>query len=382
MELQFYPPGWVLWPFGNSCDATRWCAALTIDSLSENLNTGQFNNNDCRANAGDEPINFAFVTRNGVPLGPPAPLTQTLATFTVDPNRVLMMNPGDKIKVTITDTANGIKVVIQDLTTGQSGTMVGGPANGFAQVNFQRTATTCSQTPYAFRPMYATSSERTRVVWAAHSYNIAASDEIGHWEYCKDATCSTPQDVDDNFCLPAAASSLIKVAGCTDTDIDFNGVSYQLVWPGTFSLFADDKKVHPSPIRFSSPRFMPAGSGGEDANDSELEEYNRVAFEADLPRIEFATTPPCNRTTGSNCVNPPKGANFYPFFTTAGDEDKCLWQLGGKNLPGTTNTFGGSSTAEFGPLLQLLYPGAGNTPIFRFNNFRQVLGFNPCRADN
>src|SRR2546430_37646 len=34
-ELQFYPPGWVEWPGGSSCDPTRWCAALAIFSLSE-----------------------------------------------------------------------------------------------------------------------------------------------------------------------------------------------------------------------------------------------------------------------------------------------------------------------------------------------------------
>ena len=35
-----------------------------------------------------------------------------------------------------------------------------------------------------FHPAYATSSEHTRVPGAAHSYNIAFSDEIGHFEYC------------------------------------------------------------------------------------------------------------------------------------------------------------------------------------------------------
>jgi hypothetical protein len=43
-------------------------------------------------------------------------------------------------------------------------------------------ASTCIQTPYAFHPMYATSSEHTRVPGAAHSYNVAFSDEIGHFE--------------------------------------------------------------------------------------------------------------------------------------------------------------------------------------------------------
>ena len=68
MEMQFYPPGWVLWPAGNSCDAFKWCAALNIDSLSEKVvATGtQFNNLACRTNAGDEYVNFAFLTNNGV----------------------------------------------------------------------------------------------------------------------------------------------------------------------------------------------------------------------------------------------------------------------------------------------------------------------------
>ena len=47
MEMQFYPPGWVSWPAGNSCSATRWCAALNIDSLSQNMNTGQSLNPTC-----------------------------------------------------------------------------------------------------------------------------------------------------------------------------------------------------------------------------------------------------------------------------------------------------------------------------------------------
>ena len=36
MELQFYPPGFAPQFAGFSCDATKWCVAMTIDSLSEN----------------------------------------------------------------------------------------------------------------------------------------------------------------------------------------------------------------------------------------------------------------------------------------------------------------------------------------------------------
>src|SRR5262249_50755297 len=81
MEMQFYPPGWVSWPPGVSCDKTKWCGALTIDSLSEDQNTGTLNNNDCLARAGLEPVNFAFITHNGKSQAPADPLLSTDTTF-------------------------------------------------------------------------------------------------------------------------------------------------------------------------------------------------------------------------------------------------------------------------------------------------------------
>jgi len=76
------------------------------------------------------------------------------------------------------DSPAGLVTAIHDLTTGQSESMTASVTNGFAQINYDPTATTCTQTPYAFHPMYSTSSEHTRVPWAAHSYNAAFSDEI------------------------------------------------------------------------------------------------------------------------------------------------------------------------------------------------------------
>src|SRR5215469_68548 len=49
MELQFYPPGFASQFAGSSCDATKWCVAMTIDSLSENAFTGQTLNPTCTA---------------------------------------------------------------------------------------------------------------------------------------------------------------------------------------------------------------------------------------------------------------------------------------------------------------------------------------------
>jgi len=374
MEMQFYPPGWVPWPPGVSCDATKWCAALNIDSLSENLNVSPpVNNLNCRRRAGDEPVNFAFITKDGVPLGAPGPLTHTSETFTPNLTKQLLMNPGDEVRVTMNDTPAGFKVLIEDLTTGESGFMVASAANGFAQIVFDPSAATCTQNLYSFHPMYATSSEQTRVVWAAHSYNVAFSDEIGHFEYCSDANCSTPPpDVDPGSCFAASDSLLIRIGGCIDTDVLFQGPEYQLTWPGTIHAFGQDKKVHASPIVFSSPKFVPTGGG-------DPQEYDRVAFETDIPRITAQPDGPCNRTTGAGCVNPPPGASFYPIFTTTGNPNDCRWQEGGANLPGTKDDFGGNSTVEYGPLLLLTYPAVGGA-THRYNDFRQVLSSNPCTS--
>ena len=72
MELQFYPPGFTPFPDSESCSATQWCGALTIDSLECSYGFATCNNNCI------EPVNFAFLQTNGLPAGPPAPQTATL----------------------------------------------------------------------------------------------------------------------------------------------------------------------------------------------------------------------------------------------------------------------------------------------------------------
>src|SRR5215469_15335229 len=188
MEMQFYPPGWVAPEFliGTSCTARQWCAALTIDSLSEDPIAGTTLNATCANQllGGLEYINFALITRSGVPQAPADPLHSNLATFTADPTKDLMMNSGDNIVVTMHDTDHGLNIVLNDLTTSQSGSMTASATNGFGQIQYDPTGTSCNVLPYDFHPMYSTSSEATRVIWAAHSYNIAFSDEIGHFDYC------------------------------------------------------------------------------------------------------------------------------------------------------------------------------------------------------
>ena len=82
-------------------------------------------------------------------------------------------------------------------------------------------------------------------------------------------------------------------------------------------------------------------------------------------------------------MNPPPGSNFYPIYTTGTSTQTpsghCVWQFGGPFIKGTTNTFGGNSAAEFGPLLFSFYPNPNPAIRLRTNNFRNVLSSNPCR---
>ncbi len=391
MEMQFYPPGWAPFelPGGISCDATQWCGALNIDSLIQNQNTNQFNNTACRDLVSDEPVNFAFVTKNGVAQAPANPVSTATnpAVLTPNPTKDLFMRSGDTLTVALHDTEAGFQVVIHDLTQGTSGSMTASIANGFGQIKFDPNGKGCTVLPYAFHPMYSTSSEHTRVSWTAHSYNVAFSDEIGHFEYCnaidikgnctQDGVHDTDKTLsgieDDTLCLSAASSTRIPITGCAGTDSDFDGVSYQHTWPGSLSNPGANNRLNPRSILFTSPLI----------NGSQR--YSRVAFETDLPRIEFDTIPPCQRhvanpadpNPGQGCVNLPVGANFYPIYTTRNSDEGCTWQLGGAHIPGTKKTFGGTSTAEYGGLLLLAYPAPGG-PTLRFNNFRQVLSSNPC----
>ena len=385
MEMQFYPPGWAPWPAGNSCTATQWCAALNIDSFSSNP-AGVNNNSACLSAAGLEYVNFAFITHNGVAQAPASP-TDFIGAATPNLADDMLMNSGDVLSVHLHDTPAGFQVNIADLTSHQVGSMTASTANGFAQVAYQPTASTCTLNPYAFHPMYATSSPDTRVPWTAHSYNVSFADEIGHFEYCNAVDTTTGNctsagvtekngtlDNDDAGCFPAAASLKYQITGCTGTDNDFDGPEYAANWPGTGSV-GHQVKFDTTPITFTSPVF------------NGFQRYSQAAFEADLPRIEFASVggpgPFCSPTTGANCVNPPPGASFYPFFTTGHGPFGlgCVWRLGGPDMPGTTNTFGGSSATEYGNLLALAYPTVVNgqpQAAFRFEDFRQILPGNPC----
>jgi len=388
MELQFYPPGWVQQFAGPSCDATKWCVALNIDSLSEDPINGTTLNPSCQSQllGGIEYINYAYLTLDGKPLGPPNPLQFDPATsgypYTKGGRDTLFLNQGDRVTVTMQDTDEGFRTTVTDLTTGQTGFMTASAGNMFGHIKYAPTGTTCQMVPYNFHPMYSTSSPQTRVLWAAHTYNVAFDSEIGHFDFCtsidpNSGSCNglegipsdqEASDGDDNYCFPGSAALLYPATGCPDTNTPgFDGVPYQNYWP-------DGSPNHPTPILFSSPMTGPTFSTP----------YPQFSFQADLPRIEAADLGGhCNRTTGENCTNPPPTddgtpAAFYPYYSqVTGGPTACSWGIG-SSLPGTINNFGGDP--QYGPLLQSTYWAFGGhgATVKRYNNFDSGALANNC----
>jgi hypothetical protein len=377
-ELQFYPPGWAP---NVSCDQVHWCAALTIDSFQANYDFSNANPN-C-----EEPVNYALLTRDGVPIGPPGPDTATQQTFDVPPSPdVLLMSPGDSLTVTMNDTPGGFFTHITDNTTGQSGFMVASAGNGFRHIMWDPTNHTCMGAAYTFHPMYSTAAgyvpvtpantqpgepttvnePQTWAGWTAHTYNIAFAVEVGHFESPDKGMNEKPvrgkggafrQEEGPCFSGPV-------IPGCTGSDVpDFDGFSYQADWPNSMSAGA-----FPSPVLVSSPKSMAA-------DGSFTNPYGSLQFEADIPRIEAPDSGGvCDRILGAGCTNPPAGAAFYPWFHELTNGTACAYGIG-NTIPGEVSGFGGE-VHEFGPLEYTQYSTvAGGT---KTDNYGSGAFANPC----
>ena len=214
---------------------------------------GTTQNATCAAKVGVETINFAFLTLNGKATGPANPLRCDAAgTFTPDPKRDLFMISGDNLAVTVHDTPAGLQTIIKDKTSGQTGSMTASKANGFAHIQYDPTGTSCNAIPYAFHPMYSTSSEKTILPWgptrttsrssmrsvtrssATARSPIPASqfglDSSGNpitcpaGDYEESGLNSEPTDCEDNFCFPG-------IGGTTHPRQHVHGHQHGLRWP-------------------------------------------------------------------------------------------------------------------------------------------------------
>jgi hypothetical protein len=398
MELQFYPPGYTPFMDSTSCSKTKWCAALTIDSLECTFNFATCNNNCI------EPVNFAYLQTNGVPAGPPSPQLADVSSMV--PNRnTLMVNPGDTLAVSISDPAQGFTTVVRDLTTHRTGFMTASSANGFMNTNIAD----CSGTPFTFHAEYSTAQQQNQVPWAALEGGVLMQQEIGHSEVCNSVTNQDP--VTDSFpggqtysdpnvfdtCMggsegptatgegpcsngvcqnattqgpngPAACSvnnpSSNQLCEFADANCFQKGQRIALVngvptpefsaanWCNTGryqngdldfdgvdyvpNTWPDGTKNHPTSFQYVGP-FQASG-----------QTYPQIQFETDVAASENL----CNTVTGAECTAPPIGAQFYPFWSLSPSSNalgsnatKCVWNFGNV-LPTTSQTFG--KDAQYG----------------------------------
>jgi hypothetical protein len=431
MELQFYAPGFTPFASNISCDVTKWCARLTIDSLAATFNFA-FINPACT-----EPVNAAFLQRNGVPTGPPSPQLSDLSSFT--PNaQTLMMNPGDVLKVSITDPAAGFTTRVTDLNTGQTGFMTASAANGFMNTNVQ----TCDGTPFTFHAEYNTAAQENQVPWAALEGGVLMQQEIGHFETCnsvanqfpisfpgfsdpqvfqtcmggsegKNATGEGPCNPNTGICQNATTEGVNGPVACPTNDAGSGALCEfsdgECINAGTRTVLENgvattehmavtgclDNLFQNGDLDFDGTdyqaRSWPDGSAntptawqylGPFGPDGRL--YPQIQFETNAPASESL----CNTTTGVNCVVKPLGSDFYPFWSMNNRQfgQACTWNFGNV-LPVTRNTFGKTAQygtpdlARFGGTLTspvqtnpALQPGCGTGQVIRRQGFRAHYG--------
>jgi hypothetical protein len=398
-ELQFYAPGFVPFQDNVSCSSTKWCIAMTIDSLEATFNF-QFVNPNCT-----EPVNFAYLTSDGVPGGPPSPQLADAATFT--PNaHTLEVSSGDQLKVAISDPSSGFTATVTDLTTHETGFMTASSANGFMNTNLN----SCAGSPFTFHAEYATAAQQNQVPWAALEGGVLMEQEIGHSEVC--ASLASPHPFSTaglhdgkvfDTCNGGNEGGAKKGEGpCNPTTgqchhAKTEGTSGPIACPssnaasGQLCEFADGICLPQGtrtiiqnhvavtvrmPVNFCQanrfqngdldfdgvgyqPTAWPDGSSSTPTSfryagpfDSSGNPYPQVQFETDAPGSEFL----CNVFTGNLCLVPPLAAKFYPYWTLTSKAGQgltgltpkgaCIWNFGNTIAGVTTKALG--KDAQYG----------------------------------
>ena len=211
-----------------------------------------------------------------MPTGPPSPQYANLNTFVPNGN-TLLMNPGDTISIHMFDApapggGHAFEVVINDLTTHQTGFMQASAANGFMTTS----ASDCAGNPFNFEPEYNTAAKGNIIPWAALTTDISTEFETGHFEACTslsdpidnpfdgndtggafnqcngpyenagpadstttetgDAMCYAQGDTHPNYDGLGTSTAPVQVSHCQDNifqngDLDFDGTPYWKEWP-------------------------------------------------------------------------------------------------------------------------------------------------------
>ena len=413
MELQFYPPGYTPFPDSTSCSATRWCAALTIDSLECTFGFATCNNNCI------EPVNFAYLQTNGVPAGPPSPQLSNLNTLTPNAN-TLMINPGDVLVVSISDPPQGFTTIVSDLTTHRTGFMTASAANGFMNTNIAD----CSGTPNTFHAEYSSAQQQNQVPWAALEGGVLMQQEIGHGEVCNSLANKLPfnasfpggqsfsdPNVYDTCIGGSEGPNAVGEGPCNlTTGLCQNATTQGPAGPVACST---NDPASGALCEFSDGACFPQGTRTvlingvpttESARSNECYQarfengdldFEGQPYQADWPNgspnfpttfqyagpftvgghtyptVQFETNVGgssnlCDVGTGAGCTVPPISAKFYPFWSLSplanlgGHALGCVWNFG-NDQPRTVADFG--KDAQYGTPDLARFGGTSTSPL-------------------
>jgi hypothetical protein len=229
------------------------------------------------------------------------------------------MNQGDRLRITIKDTPDGLFTGIEDLTTGETGFMIASARHSFQSLD----PNTCAPTNFSFHPEFATAKFGNFVPWAALQANVNFDVEIGHFT----PGVNGDNDADDAPCFPGPT-----VAGCLGADTDFDGSSYLLDWPDGTTNNATSLSL----TSVLGSGIGPLSVSGRGVYD---QTYPQVQFETDVGASESHC-----KSSGVGCLVPPIHAQFYPFYSLS-TSNSCALQFGNLSGAGIDN-FGGD--AQYG----------------------------------
>jgi len=390
---------------------------MTIDSLEGTFNFA-FLNPACT-----EPVNFAYLQRNGVPAGPPSPQLSDNSTLT--PNgQTLKMSSGDVLRVSISDPLRGpnagFTTRIDDLTTHQTGFMIASAKNGFMNTDLN----SCAGTPHTFHAEYATAAQQNQVPWAALEGGVLMQQEIGHFESCnsvanqfplsgggftdnkvfqtcmggsegKNAVGEGPCDANTGVCQNATTQGPTGPVACPSNNagsglncefsdgscfkkgtrtVTIDGVARQEHMPvaGCLQTLFQNGDLDFDGTSYQ-PNTWPNGSPNHPTAfryigpfDRSGHLYPQIQFESNAPASEIL----CDVTTGAGCTVKPQGSEFYPFFTlnnsqklagTGAPNGVCVWNFGNV-IPGVTQRNFGKD-AEYGSPDVARFGGTNTSPV-------------------
>ena len=309
-----------------------------------------------------------FIQKNGIPTGPPAPQTADTGTY-VPNNSTLLMNPGDKISIHMSDAPapgggdafEGRHTRLHAAHHGLHAGVRGQRLPDHVRRHRERLARDCSGTPFNFQPEYSTAAKNNIIPWAALQTDISTEFETGHWEPCTslsdeltpnpedpgdtggvynecegpyenagppdsttaetgDALCYYAGDTHPGYDGPGTSTQPDEMTGCQDNlfqngDLDFDGTPYYPEWPT-----GNRTTIFPSTF----VEQFPTTNGHQ--------QYSQFFFQTDIALSEstcLGNTLPGGGGTSSGCTVPPQGpGDFYPYWTEVRGFGSCALEFG------------------------------------------------------